>query len=534
MAKIPRYQQGALESSMVGTPGINTAPASAFQSASRAFDTVTSAIYDVAETDYRLAQQEAQRIRSEQRAAQKELQTLQYENAAGGYKAQHATALNDMDNQMRQDYQWDTAGAMQAWNEKAQEMMDDRLEGITDPKLMLMTKKALQAEQATKQQQFGDWINSRVPDISKANVAKIGDSLKLSVNNADLQVSEVKDMLGAFAEDPANRKAYYNSYGQAAGVEMRKAQSDAARNYLAQTANNGDLNQLNERIGQFKDIIEGTDTEEFYARQRALANQVKVQNEQQQEYQVAVVTNESLAELKDKSANSTLTPNDVDNAVANMKASNATPGAIRAARAIGTQFTKDLQNQAEKVVTQQDRENLKLKIEGTRKQLSTDYNKLIGTHKGQIGPKKGTSAKQLGELYANIDEAEIQGHITPDGANAMRRNVQNALKVFDKKEPAAAARAKTMMQVSDNIIKAARTYTNDPEVNKVFGVKFNNVFFDHLDRWEKQTGKQASTQQMQNLMNSLLPKVLQDAKGEVERAKADRQRRVQAQMKNRQ
>lgn len=533
MARIPRYQQGQLASSMVGTPGIDTATATAFQNASTSVGKIGSAIMDVAQADYNARVQEQNRIRTEQRAAAKALDTLQKETQVGGDKAGLSISLNDMDNTMRQESRFSTDGAMAKWAEGAQKLADERLDKIQDPTLKLMTQKAFQTELASKQQQFGDYLNSRIPEIGAANAAKIGDALKLSTNSSDLSVLEVREKLETFSTDPINVKTFENVYGPAAGVKMREYQSSAARNYLAQTASTGNIDLLNERINRFSDIVEGTDSEEFYARQRQLAGQVKVQQEKEIEYNTAVTVNEGLSTIRQKAADGSLTRADVDAYVDGVKATNGTPGAIRAGNTVWTQYSKDETKTATKVVTAQEKETRRLEIAETQKQLNGDYNTLIGKSKGQVGPRKGTTPKDLSGLYADIDQAELQGNVTPEAANTMRRNVKWALKQFDKKEPQAAAHARVLMVESDNILKQAKTYTPDPLLNKVIGVNFNNAYFDTVESFEQRKGRLSTTQERKNLADNLLPKVMLQARQQVDAAAKARAQRIKAQAQKR-
>jgi hypothetical protein len=529
---------------MVGTPGVDTSAGRAFESATDSLGTVGKNLYSVAEADYRAAQLELRQKQAEQRAAMKELQNLQYENNAAGAAAETDIALNEIDNRNRQKFQWDTSGGMEAFNAEAQKVIQDKLDGITDPKQKLMTEKLLQSRLASKTQQFADYLNSRVPDIGKANTQKIGDALRLSTNNSGLSVVDVQKKLEDFKNDPANQKAFYNVYGPAWEAEMRKYQSDAARNYLAKTAELGDLNVLNERIDKFSNIVEGTDAEEFYSRQRAMAQQVKVKAEQEQEFQTSVEANEMLSDIRDKASRDELTQTDVDTLTEYVKTNKGAPGMIRAANSAlqqqNSRLLRQAKTDAEKVVTEQDKEAKRQTMLQVRKELNSEFNNIIGKDKGKVGPRKTTldgkpvTPRMLSELYANIDQAEIDGNISADSAKAMRTQVGLAMRTFNKKEPQAALHAQNLMRDSDQLMKWARKATENPQVNKVFGVKLNNVYMDEVARLERKTGKLSTAQQRRNILEALWPKLLKEARTEYDEQQRTRKQRVQAETEKRQ
>lgn len=304
MARIPRYEQGGLASSMVGTPGVNTAGASAYHAAAQGLDTVAGAFKSVATFEWEQEQKALRQKQAEQRAAAAHLKTLQYETQAGGTKAEFGTALNDMDNQKRQQYMWTTDGAAAAWTQDAQKLMDNKLDSITDPELKLMTQKALQGELGAKQQQFSDFLNSRIPHIGEANSQKIGDALRLSVNNPDLTPDEVLKTIADFKIDPLNLKTFENTYGPAAEAKMRGYQSDAAKNYLSLVANTGSLAKVKALINdkRFDSIIEGTDKEQFYSRQRTIAADEERAKQHQEQITQQTSSIDSLIRLSNASA----------------------------------------------------------------------------------------------------------------------------------------------------------------------------------------------------------------------------------------
>lgn len=304
MAKIPRYQQGNLASSMVGTPGIDTSMSSALQTGARAADNVADSLYNVAAYEWQLGKQEEARIRAEQREAQKQLTNMAYQNQAGADRAGYDTAMNSADNDLRLKHEFNTDGAMQAWQQKSDELINDRLENITDPKQKLMTQGVLQTAQAAKQQQFNDWILAQQHPIAVANVAKVADTLKLAVNDASLSTEEVLQKLDNYKNDDLTSTMYMNAYGPAAEAKIRQDQSEAARNYMSLIANAGGSERVKELINdkRFDSIIEGSDKEQFYSRQRSIAAEERrvVQHQEVITQQTAAV--DTLVSLSNQSS----------------------------------------------------------------------------------------------------------------------------------------------------------------------------------------------------------------------------------------
>lgn len=368
---------------MVGTPGIDTATATAFQNASTSVGKIGAAIMDVAQADYSARMQEENRIRSEQRAAAKALDTMKKETEVGGTLATYGVGLQTADSELRQQHYQNTDGALANWDDKANKLEEETLKNIQDPTLALMTKKALQTKRASEREQFAGFINSRVPDIAKQNTDKIGDALRISVNDPTLTADDVLGRINEFYVNPVNEKAFYNVYGEGADAQKRKFASEAARNYMAQVANTGGFDELTSLIKdkRFDSIVEGTDKEQFYSRQRSIANDVK---QAQRHEEVVTQQANDLTALVDLTDNPTgsiagASPQKIQGVLN----SNASPG-LKAR--IAPQLGKAKLNQ-----TKVANDGLVLRdFGGAVKRANQLHDDIISTQASLYDPKKGT------------------------------------------------------------------------------------------------------------------------------------------------
>lgn len=308
MARVPRYQQNQLESSMVGTAGVDTSVASAFARASQTFDGLENVVYHVMEEDYRAQQIAVARAQAEKQAAQKEMQTLMYSSNAAASKAVAGAVLNEMSNKLRTQYAHKTDGAMEDFNTQGSDLISQTLDAIQDPKQRLMTGKLLMEEFSTQQKQFSDWVFSQQHPIAVENAKRVGDALRVAVNDPTLGVDAVLAKLQKFSEDKDNMQVFYTAYGAASEVEMRKYKSDAARNYMSQVANTGTLEEVKALIRdkRFDSIVEGSDKEQFYSRQRQIATQEEQQRQHQTTIKNRTTDIDAIIELTNSSPDGTI------------------------------------------------------------------------------------------------------------------------------------------------------------------------------------------------------------------------------------
>lgn len=530
MAKIPKYQQDKLASSMVGTPGVDTSMSQAFASGAQALNQVGDTLLRIGQIDYQERLREANRIKAEQRAAAKQLQELHVQTVNGARKAKYGVGLNGLSNELRQAHMFDINGAMESWNAKSVELMESQLETIVDPRERLMAQKALQAEQASQTEQFQNFLNGRIPEIGKANFKVIGDGLKISTNDPMLSPEDVRKKVVAFAEDPTVMKSALNVHGPAAPVAIREMQSDAIRNYMSKVAQSGNLDQLNMVIGAFDDLVEGTDTEEFYSRQRQLAREAQRMAERDFQYTASITAIDGLAELNAASQKGELTREMVDEFKTSVQDAKLPPSMGGAAERVWKSFTKGQWDAAAKVVTEQEKTKRITDAQNTQKDLNAKMGAYIGKYKGQFGARKGVSPIQLADLYADVDAAELSGAITSSAANTARTRINLSIKGLDRKDPQGAAHAKKLMADSDGLIRAATKYTNDPILNKEIGVQFHNQFFDLVQSVEQRKGRPTTQAERNRLIRALMPKVLSEAKQKIEEAKANRNAQIKAQL----
>ncbi len=533
MGKVSRFSTGPLPSAAVGTPGVDDSEARFLQSAAQSIQSVANTQAAIAQQNFILTQQEIRRKQNEQRAAQKQLENLQIQTNTAGLNAEFGVAVNMLAQEKREQFKHDTTGALDSFSDVADKMLQERLRGITDPKEALMAEKQLRQTLGSQTQQFTDYLYSRIPAIGKANITKIGDALRLSTNDVSLSVEQVRTKLDEFQNDPSTKQAFFNVHGVAADAEMRKFQSDAVRNYLSKTANMGNLELLDERINEFDDIVEGTDTEEFYSRQRAMALQAKRKQEELAEYQASLDNNTALAEITDLRTRGELTEDVVHRFEKQVLENGGSPSLIKSARLQLTLQGKELERTAQrdvkkaetaarKVIREQEKEERRQQIGLARQQINSQFNDLFRGNK----LLKTTTPSQLSDLYANITSAEADGNLTPANANMMRKYINLGLKTLDRRQPEAVQHAKTIMRDVDDIHKMAIRATSQPEVNKIYAVKLNNAYIDAVEQIEAKQGRPTTKEQRQNILNILAPKLLQESEDERSRLLLEKEEHI--------
>ncbi len=279
MPRIPKYEQNALPSAMVGTPGVDTSVSQGLTQAGAGLNRLGQALYDPIENDYIVNQRALLKQQQAQQQAEKELQKLYDQTKTSGDAAQGDIALNDLNNELRNTYRDDVTGAREEWDKRSDELVKKLQDGYTDPTQRLMFEQKIQEKRNAQTKNFSDYVVSRMPDIAKSNANRLGDALQLSTNSATFSGTQILGKIEAFGADPNTTEAYRVAYGKDAEVEIRKRQSNGIQNFLAQVANTGDEKRLETLIKdtRFDKYIEGRDKEQFYTRQRSLAAAVRSQ-----------------------------------------------------------------------------------------------------------------------------------------------------------------------------------------------------------------------------------------------------------------
>jgi hypothetical protein len=436
MGKISQYQQNQLRSSLVGTPGVDTSATSALSNLSTDLKQGAHTVYTALEDDYQLQQRALQQRQTEQRADEKKLRGLYDQSVANTHKAQGGIALNQLNNNLRPQFKDDITGGLDAWSEQAQELINDRVGTVKDPTQKAMTYNALQEEFSSQSKNFSDYLNGRIPEIAKDNFNKVGDSLRLSVNNTALTGDQVFNKLKAFGDDKATQAQAQAAFGADGVVQIRKHQSAAAQNYMELIATTGDDKALDKLIHdkRFDSIIEGTDKGQFYSRQRALASAVQTRQKQD-----ATATDiQTRAGISATYVNTDLSdPTSINGSLQQIKSVYHS----ELAKPKGEQSIETIHNAEEKIHQLEGRIKAipkearldKKQIESDRREIETrDYNSMPGIKararldslertliKGlNTSPDKQAALKRLNEYNTAVEQTIKQGYIDPPGSKA--------------------------------------------------------------------------------------------------------------------
>lgn len=277
MAKIPLYEQNRLASSVVGTPGVFTAPATELGGIANSAQAIGNTAAQMGRAMFEDQLQERRRKEAEVRALNNRIAEAERDADVQAKVSGLDKDFTDLSLQIKNDHNWDTNNALPTFADKAQQMATTLADQEQNPLNKAEIRKLSQSKIASYQDGLAKWAETRQVPIMDSNIQKAAGNFSLSVNSADLSAADVGQKIQQYRTD--TEKLYPFVYGAEGDVKRRNDIALGVENYLSATALNApDL--LEDRIKAFNGgtMIDPKRLNAFAGEQRRIAAEIKAAN----------------------------------------------------------------------------------------------------------------------------------------------------------------------------------------------------------------------------------------------------------------
>lgn len=361
MPKIPRYQQGQLASSVVGTPGVDTSVSDLFKTLASDASQLRNAGMQVAFNAFRQNQIRQAQVEREKRALEREqsrrLEQVQVANERFNIDGE----LDALSADLREEFASSPHKAVETFRTKGLEGLNNYVNKIDNPN----TRAKVLAESLnglrSRSKSMEDWSRGQQLRNAEAGAVSALDTFSKGLGTKETP----EDVLNGIAEFDSNYGATYRAQFPAKyDALFTKAKVKGIENYLSDVSahNPEKLNAIIES-GVFDEHIGKKEMRGIYAKQKQYAKETQKVIDDQVAYDTAVNWTQSIGETSRSLATGSLSMKELDD----MKEKAIAEGApIAVIRSIESQQTA-LVKQAQKVAKQQVKENNAAFKEGVNK-----------------------------------------------------------------------------------------------------------------------------------------------------------------------
>jgi hypothetical protein len=282
MARVPLFQQDRLASSVVGTAGVDLSAARNTENLVSGIDAVTQQLAGI--TADQILQDKYAQIEARRKidAANAALEKVNFESDVLAKGQPYVAGMTDAMAKIKQEKHFDTAGATEQFIRDTDVLIKQVDTDIPDdgtPRTKLLRaeiKKSLTQQRVTYGQDLSRWAESRQVPNTLLRIKSVGDSFANTFRpvvdgEGVLDLAQAKIALDAF-NSPKTQALYSMGYGPAAPAEMRKAQEQGVRQYVAEVAASYP-GQVETVLKAFEPYWDATDKLQYTMRIRAEAKE---------------------------------------------------------------------------------------------------------------------------------------------------------------------------------------------------------------------------------------------------------------------
>lgn len=498
MPKIPRYQQGQLASSVVGTPGIDNSTAKLFNEIGSQLNTVRNSMFQVAFEQRRQDLREQAQKERELKAVQKEQQRRVNKVELANHRFQMDSQLDELGNQLRQDHVNDPETVPDLLAKQGRDAISKYAESISNPDVR--ADFLSQSLNGLRSQTGGaaSWAQRQGPINAEKNALSALDQFSIGLGNKQFP-DEVLDGVAAFEEQYG--QTYREQFGPKYDLMFQKAKEQGVKNYLSRLSRENP-EQLDAVVnsGMFDDHIDQTSITSVYNTYKSYARQQEREIKKEQDYSDAVQWTQTLGDSDRGIITGETSLEDLDKLEEEAVASSAPKNVI-----------KGIQSQKTRVVRESKKESKreeKERVMETRKTLGVEVAK-TRTNLFKGSKLRSADPKALMDYKGLLIQANNAGAISATVFGKESAKVDLALQALDKRNKNSGF-AQSLLDLMGSKKKSVRENVPDAKTAAVVFENAEAKFIFAVQRLEDTKGRKPSAEELERIWNAAYTRSLTD------------------------